>query len=129
MFIRKKRNRSGTTSIVVVEKLSDKFKELKTIGVSSDDAEIVSNNTLTLNQVDGKWVHLDEEITLTAYVMKGNVKGDKVILKPIVFKNPLDMSSVSSDAKAALKNDITKVTQRLVRSPGKALKLRLNLKV
>ena len=42
MFIRKKKNRSGTTSIVVVEKRNGIFKEIKTIGVSRDEAEIES---------------------------------------------------------------------------------------
>jgi len=37
MFIRKKKNRSGTTSIVVVDKSSGRFRELTTIGVSSDE--------------------------------------------------------------------------------------------
>lgn len=40
MFIRKKKNRSGTTSIVVVVKQFGKFKEVKTIGVSKDEEEI-----------------------------------------------------------------------------------------
>lgn len=41
MFVRKKKNRSGTVSIIVADKSSGKFKELKTIGVSSDPKEIV----------------------------------------------------------------------------------------
>lgn len=40
MFVRKKKNRSGTTSVVVVDKHGGKFKELHTVGVSSDEAEI-----------------------------------------------------------------------------------------
>jgi len=40
MFVRKKKNRSGTTSVVVVEKSRGKFKELATIGVSKDEKEI-----------------------------------------------------------------------------------------
>ena len=32
MFVRKKKNRSGTVSVVVADKSSGKFKELKTIG-------------------------------------------------------------------------------------------------
>ena len=40
MFVRKKKNRSGTTSIVVVDKSGGRFRELKTIGVSSDEKEI-----------------------------------------------------------------------------------------
>jgi esterase/lipase superfamily enzyme len=36
MFIRKKKNRSGSTSVVVVDKSGGRFRELRTIGVSSD---------------------------------------------------------------------------------------------
>ena len=37
MFIRKKKNRSGSTSVVVIDKSRGQFRELKTIGVSSDE--------------------------------------------------------------------------------------------
>ena len=40
MFVRKRRNKSGTTSVVVVDKSSGQFKELTTIGVSSTLEEI-----------------------------------------------------------------------------------------
>lgn len=40
MFIRKKKNRSGTISVVVIQKLKGKFTELITIGISSDSDEI-----------------------------------------------------------------------------------------
>ena len=40
MFVRKKKNRSGSTSVVVAAKVQGKFKEIKTIGVSKDEAEI-----------------------------------------------------------------------------------------
>lgn len=40
MFIRKKKNRSGTTSVVVAEKSGGRFKELITIGISSDEADV-----------------------------------------------------------------------------------------
>jgi transposase len=40
MFVRKKKNRSGTTSVVVVDKSGKHFRELKTIGVSDNEAEI-----------------------------------------------------------------------------------------
>ncbi len=42
MFIRKKKNRSGTTSIIVVDKSKGRFQELKTIGVSSDEKELAA---------------------------------------------------------------------------------------
>jgi len=40
MFIRKRKNKSGTISVVVVDKSYGKFKELKTIGVSSSPEEL-----------------------------------------------------------------------------------------
>ena len=40
MFVRRKKNRSGTTSVVVVDKHGGKFKELHTVGVSCDETEI-----------------------------------------------------------------------------------------
>jgi transposase len=40
MFVRKKPNRSGSTSVVIVDKRSGKVRYLKTIGVSSDSKEI-----------------------------------------------------------------------------------------
>ena len=40
MFVRRKRNRSGTTSVVVVEKRSGSFKECITMGVSDDANQI-----------------------------------------------------------------------------------------
>ena len=42
MFVRKKKNRSGTTSVVVVDKHSGKFKELCTIGIGHNDDETAS---------------------------------------------------------------------------------------
>lgn len=40
MFVRKKKNRSGSTSVIVADKSDGRFRELKTIGVSSDKATI-----------------------------------------------------------------------------------------
>ena len=40
MFVKKKRNRSGSTTVVVVEKEKGASRYLKTIGTSSDSAEI-----------------------------------------------------------------------------------------
>ena len=40
MFIRKKKNRSGTTSVVVVDKSRGRYQEIKTIGTSSDSSQI-----------------------------------------------------------------------------------------
>jgi transposase len=51
MFVRKKKNRSGTTSVVVVDKSKGRFLELKTIGVSSDENEIAD-----FYQQGKKWI-------------------------------------------------------------------------
>jgi transposase len=51
MFVRKKRNRSGTISVVVIDKSMGKFRELQTIGVSSDEKEIAD-----LCQQGKKWL-------------------------------------------------------------------------
>ena len=42
MYIRKKHNRSGSTSVVVVSKASGKYKELKLFGSSTSEEEIDS---------------------------------------------------------------------------------------
>jgi len=51
MFLRKKKNRSGTTSIVVVDKRKGIYREIITIGTSKDISEIES-----LCQQGKKWI-------------------------------------------------------------------------
>jgi transposase len=51
MFVRQKKNKSGSTSVVVVDKSGGRFKELKTIGVSSDEREITE-----LCQAGRRWI-------------------------------------------------------------------------
>jgi transposase len=51
MFVRKKSNRSGSTSVVVVDKSNGKTRYLKTIGVSSDAREIAE-----FYQEGKKWI-------------------------------------------------------------------------
>ena len=51
MFIRKKKNRSGSTSIVIVDKSKGRFREIKTIGVGSDAQEVDK-----LYQIGKKWI-------------------------------------------------------------------------
>jgi transposase len=51
MFVRKKRNKSGTTSVVVADKSKHQFRELKTIGISSDE-KVISE----LYQSGKKWI-------------------------------------------------------------------------
>lgn len=40
MFVRRRKNHSGTVSVTIVDKSSGHFKELATIGVSADPEEI-----------------------------------------------------------------------------------------
>ena len=40
MFIKRKKNRSGTTSVVVAEKIKGEYRELTTIGIARTDTEI-----------------------------------------------------------------------------------------
>jgi hypothetical protein len=51
MFIRKKTNRSGTTSVVVVDKSRNRFRELKCIGVSSD-----ANQIAVFEKIGLQWI-------------------------------------------------------------------------
>ena len=51
MFVRKKKNRSGTISVVIVDKSSGGFTELKVIGVGNNEDEI---NELVLRGKD--WI-------------------------------------------------------------------------
>jgi transposase len=52
MFVRKKKNRSGSTSVVVVDKTKSKFKEVKVFGTSDDDVKIEA-----LYQEAKSWVY------------------------------------------------------------------------
>lgn len=64
MFVRKKKNRSGSTSIVVVEKCKGIYREVATIGTSNDIAQIES-----LHNKGRKWIssHLGEQDIFEAH--------------------------------------------------------------
>ena len=55
MFVKRKKNRSGTTSIVVAEKTKGIYKELITIGVAKDSNEIDS-----LVNAGHEWISKEE---------------------------------------------------------------------
>ena len=55
MFIKKKKNRSGTTSIVVAEKTKGSYKELVTIGVAKD-----ANDIDSLVNAGREWISKEE---------------------------------------------------------------------
>ena len=40
MFVRKKKNRSGSTTVVVVDKTDNGYREIKNFGTTSDSSEI-----------------------------------------------------------------------------------------
>jgi hypothetical protein len=42
MYVRKKQNKSGSISVVIVNKSSGKYRYLKTIGISSDEKKIAA---------------------------------------------------------------------------------------
>lgn len=52
MYVCKKHNKSGTTSIVVVSKASGKYKEIKSFGASSSEEEIS-----LLHEKAKAWIH------------------------------------------------------------------------
>jgi transposase len=51
MYVRSKKNRSGSTSVVTVDKSTGKYRYLKTIGVSSDEKELAG-----LYRQGKKWI-------------------------------------------------------------------------
>lgn len=53
MYVRKKKNRSGSTSVVVVDKSSGKIRYLITVGVSSDEKEVAE-----LYKKGKKWISM-----------------------------------------------------------------------
>lgn len=55
MFIRFKKNHSGTTSVVVVEKLRGRYKENQTVGIAKDESDLS-----VLRQKGLEWIHRRE---------------------------------------------------------------------
>jgi len=98
MYIRKKKNRSGTTSVVVVDKSSGQIRYLATIGVSSDEKEIAKLCVQGKKWIAAHTSHVDmfaldeqkrEEKQVTDYLL-GNIEnillnGTQLILNQ-VFK-------------------------------------------
>lgn len=96
MFIRKKRNRSGTTGIVVVDKSRGFYKEVITIGVSKDETEIAqyyeqAKNWITAHNgtrdIFNEQAKAEEEEKLTKYFLS-NVEnillnGTQLILEQV----------------------------------------------
>lgn len=97
MFVRKKKNRSGTTSVVVVDKHGGKFKELHTVGIARSDEEIEElcikgkswiNSYLGIQELNFDGPKRKEEELHAAEAMLGNVEsillnGAKLILDKV----------------------------------------------
>ena len=65
MFIKRKRNRSGTVSIVVAEKTSGYYKELTTIGIARTQEEIDTLIMKGRKWIDAEWDGLKGYLTNT----------------------------------------------------------------
>ena len=78
MYIRKKPNRSGSTSVVVLEKRAGKMCYLKTIGVSSAPSEIEN-----FCEQGRKWtsVQTGERDMFLAYARHAE---EKIVVEPIL---------------------------------------------
>ena len=125
MFIRKKKNRSGSTSVVVIDKSSGRFHELKTIGVRKDE-KIISE----LCQAGKKWIseqkgerdmfieyeQQDEEKQVTEYLL-GNIENILLNGTQLIINNVFKL--VGFDA---IDDDILKhlVAARLSQPSSKA---------
>jgi transposase len=96
MYVRKKPNRSGSTSVVVVEKRNGKIHYLKTIGVSSDPVEIkdlyLQGKIWVSEQTDGRDMFLEqvrqeeEKIVVEGLLNKIEhilINGTQLILNPV----------------------------------------------
>lgn len=99
MFLRKRKNRTGTISVVIVDKSNGKYKEIKTIGISSDPSEIdnlyekgkkwLLSHHGTCNMFE-EYQRQEEEKQVTEYLLSNieNIllNGTQLILNR-VFKN------------------------------------------
>ena len=96
MYVRKKPNRSGSTSVVIVEKRNGKTYYLKTIGVSSDPKEIndlylqgkrwISEQTRGLDMFIEQLRQDEEKLFVEGFLNKIEqilINGTQLILNPI----------------------------------------------
>ncbi|MCK9562418.1 MAG: hypothetical protein M0R02_06825 [Bacteroidales bacterium] len=99
MYVRKKPNRSGSTTVVIVEKRNGKIRYLKTIGTNSNPVEIDNlysqGKKWVSEQTKGRDMFLDhirqEEEKLVVEGLLNKIKhilinGTQLILNPI-YKN------------------------------------------
>ena len=96
MYVRKKPNRSGSTSVVIVEKRNGKSHYLKTIGVSSDPVEVdnlyLQGKRWIVEQTSGRDMFLEqirqeeEKLAVEGLLNKIEhilINGTQLILNPV----------------------------------------------
>ena len=87
MYVRKKHNRSGSTSVVVVSKASGRYKEVKTFGSSFLESEIE-----ILCQKANDWIHsaggMQHELDFDDRKGREIEETERVLLLIGVFPNP-----------------------------------------
>ncbi len=64
MFVRFKKNRSGTTSVVVVEKLRGKYKEIHTVGIANDESMLSALRRQGLDWIRRRELSVQPELDL-----------------------------------------------------------------
>ena len=75
MFVRKKINRSGTISVVVVNKAHGKFIEIKKFGVAKSRKKL---RTYTKKQYYGYALMMDNKSLISITIVLGNWKKQSV---------------------------------------------------
>ena len=94
MFVKRKKNRSGTTSVVVAEKTKGIYKELITIGVAKDSNEIDS-----LVNAGHKWIsRKNPDAIHNSICMVRSVRRATVNEKKSAVFCPMSATSFSTDA-------------------------------
>lgn len=64
MHVRLKRNRSGSISVIVVDKSSGRYKELRTVGIAKDETEIASLRQKGLEWIRQRELEMHPELDL-----------------------------------------------------------------
>ena len=97
MYVRKKPNRSGSTSVVIVDKSGGRTRYFKTIGTSSDDkiiAELYSQGKKWIAEYCGNrdmfalQAREEEELQVVDYLLSNNIEnillnGTQLILNQV----------------------------------------------
>lgn len=90
MFIRKKKNKSGSISIQIISKAKGKYKLVKTIGSSSDEEELIillSKANYELEKIKGQQNLFvsEKDIRIESYLSTSNNSNIRVVGPEIVF--------------------------------------------